>query len=130
VLTWAGLAGDTALLAALSRANLLSRVRVVFIDTLHLFPETHALLESCESKYGFKAARYAPAEAKTKAEWNKRYQSDLYMTEPERYDQARGLRAFGACLPLFWGCFARVDMMGTKKCIVEMSAGNERADAR
>ncbi len=112
VLTWAGLAGDTALLAALSRANLLSKVRVVFIDTLHLFPETHALLEACESKYGFKAARYAPAEAATKAEWNKRYQSDLYMTEPERYDQAR---AFGALLGVFCCGQADDDMMGTKK---------------
>jgi 3'-phosphoadenosine 5'-phosphosulfate sulfotransferase (PAPS reductase)/FAD synthetase len=110
VLTWAGLAGDTALLAALHRAKLLPAVRVVFIDTLHLFPETHELLKSCESKYGFKALRYAPAGADTKAEWNKRYASDLYMTDPERYDQARG--GFSARLALFWGFLRGGSVLG------------------
>jgi hypothetical protein len=89
VLTWAGLAGDCALLDGLARAGQLRAVRVLFIDTLHLFPETHALLAACESRYGFKALRYAPQGADTKAEWNKRYASDLYMTDPERYDEAR-----------------------------------------
>ena len=89
MLTWAGLAGDCALLDALSRAALLPRVRVLFIDTLHLFPETHALLDACEARYGFTALRYGPAGVASKAEWNKRYASDLYMTDPERYDQAR-----------------------------------------
>ena len=89
VLTWAGLAGDCALLDAAARAGLLGRVAVVFIDTLHLFPETAALLAESEARYGFKAKRYSAAGCATKAEWNKRHASDLYMTDPEQYDQAR-----------------------------------------
>ena len=89
VLTWAGLAGDCALLDAAARAGLLGRVTVVFIDTLHLFPETAALLEESEKRYGFAAKRYSAVGCATKAEWNKRHASDLYMTDPEQYDQVR-----------------------------------------
>ena len=93
VLTWAGLAGDCALLDAVARAGLLPRVAVVFIDTLHLFPETLTLLQASEQRYGFAAKRYSAAGCATKAEWNKKHASDLYMTDPEQYDQARwGLR--------------------------------------
>lgn len=91
VLTWAGLAGDCALLDAVARAGLLPRVAVVFIDTLHLFPETTALLEASEKRYGFAAKRYSAAGCATKAEWNKKHASDLYMTDPEQYDQVRHL---------------------------------------
>jgi phosphoadenosine phosphosulfate reductase len=94
VLTWAGLAGDCALLDAAARAGLLGRVAVVFIDTLHLFPETLALLADSEKRYGFAAKRYSAVGCATKAEWNKRHASDLYMTDPEQYDQAR--RVMGA----------------------------------
>ena len=89
VLTWAGLAGDCVLLAAASRAGLLkpgSPLAVVFIDTLHLHPETHALLAECEQAFGFTALRYTPAGCPTKAVWNATYSSDLYLTDPESYD--------------------------------------------
>lgn len=86
VLTWAGLAGDCVLLDALAGAGLLSQVPVVFIDTLHLFPETLAFLEDCEKHYGFKALRYTPAGCATKAEWNKMHSSDLFLTDGEAYD--------------------------------------------
>lgn len=63
------------------------RRQVLFIDTLHLFPETRTLLAEVEAAYGFKAVVATPVGAATKAEWNKVYSSDLYMTNPDEYDQ-------------------------------------------
>ena len=60
---------------------------MLFIDTLHLFPETRTLLAEVEAAYGFKAVVATPVGAATKAEWNKVYSSDLYMTNPDEYDQ-------------------------------------------
>ena len=40
-MTTAFIAGDMVLLDMLARQGLLSRVPIVFIDTLHLFPETY-----------------------------------------------------------------------------------------
>ena len=91
VFTFAGLASDCFLLHHLHAGGHLAAgcrhpVSVVFIDTLHLFPETTALLRTLEAAYSFTAHVYTPLNAPTKAAWNKLYSSDLYMTEPERYD--------------------------------------------
>jgi 3'-phosphoadenosine 5'-phosphosulfate sulfotransferase (PAPS reductase)/FAD synthetase len=42
------IAGDVVLLHLLHRSKLLPKVPVVFVDTLHLFPETHDFLKQCE----------------------------------------------------------------------------------
>lgn len=55
--TWAAIAGDQVILRSLADTGLLHRVPVVFIDTLHLFPETHEFLERMEKHFGFKAVR-------------------------------------------------------------------------
>jgi phosphoadenosine phosphosulfate reductase len=43
------IAGDVVLLHLLHRSQLLPKVPVVFVDTLHLFPETHDFLKQCEA---------------------------------------------------------------------------------
>ena len=55
--TWAAIAGDMVILHAMAEAGLLQKVPVIFIDTLHLFPETTELLRAVEKQYGFEAAR-------------------------------------------------------------------------
>ena len=55
--TWAAIAGDMCILHAIAEAGLLKSMPVIFVDTLHLFPETTELLHSVEKLYGFKAVR-------------------------------------------------------------------------
>lgn len=55
VLTTALIAGDQVILHILSKAGLLKEVKVLFIDTLHLFDETYGFLQQVEQHYGFKA---------------------------------------------------------------------------
>lgn len=86
IFTWAGLAGDCVLLDALAACGLLRRVPVVFVDTLHLFPETLDFLAEVEKRYGFTALRYTPLGCPTRAEWRARWGSDLFITDMERYD--------------------------------------------
>lgn len=42
------IAGDVVILHLLHRLQLLDKVKVVFVDTFHLFPETHTFLQQCE----------------------------------------------------------------------------------
>jgi hypothetical protein len=55
------IAGDVVLLHLLHRKNLLHKVPILFVDTLHLFPETHELLKTCE--VGRRARQAAAAAA-------------------------------------------------------------------
>ena len=87
VFTFAALAGDCVLLHFLAtHGHLRNGTQVVFVDTLHLFPETREFLTQMESKYGFTAVIATPEGCATKKEWNAKHSSDLYMTHPERYD--------------------------------------------
>eukprot|EP00241_Pyramimonas_parkeae_P011020 CAMPEP_0114249808 /NCGR_PEP_ID=MMETSP0058-20121206/14352_1 /TAXON_ID=36894 /ORGANISM="Pyramimonas parkeae, CCMP726" /LENGTH=258 /DNA_ID=CAMNT_0001363403 /DNA_START=215 /DNA_END=991 /DNA_ORIENTATION=- len=85
--TTALIAGDMVLLDMLHRQKMLNKIPVVFIDTLHLFPETYTFMDQVEEKYGFKAERYMALECENKADWNKKHSSDLYMTDPDEYDK-------------------------------------------
>jgi phosphoadenosine phosphosulfate reductase len=78
IFTIALIAGDVVMLDALAKADLLSKVEVIYIDTFTLFPETNAFLHEVEEIYGFKAhvfqadpaiagANQAEFEAKIKA---------------------------------------------------------------
>ena len=90
MLTWAGIAGDNVLLHAAAEAGVLGRMRVIFVDTLHLFDETLTLLEAAEKRYGFTALRALPEGCASKADWRRLYGSDLYMTGAR--PRARGRR--------------------------------------
>eukprot|EP00238_Polyblepharides_amylifera_P006123 CAMPEP_0196574296 /NCGR_PEP_ID=MMETSP1081-20130531/4046_1 /TAXON_ID=36882 /ORGANISM="Pyramimonas amylifera, Strain CCMP720" /LENGTH=292 /DNA_ID=CAMNT_0041892279 /DNA_START=277 /DNA_END=1155 /DNA_ORIENTATION=- len=86
VMTTALIAGDMVLLDIMHRQGLLQKLPVVFIDTLHLFPETDSFLQTVEKHYNFQTARYTAVDCSCKEDWNKVYASDLYLTNPGEYD--------------------------------------------
>eukprot|EP00127_Corallochytrium_limacisporum_P004286 Clim_evm231s157 gene=Clim_evmTU231s157 len=46
---------------------------VVAVDTLHLFPETHDVLNEMEEKYDFKTKLYKPVDCETQEDFNKKF---------------------------------------------------------
>ncbi|KAJ1480134.1 hypothetical protein T484DRAFT_1811762 [Baffinella frigidus] len=54
VFTTALIAGDDVILHVIHKAGLLDKIKVIFIDTMHLFPETYDFLDRVEKHYGFK----------------------------------------------------------------------------
>jgi phosphoadenosine phosphosulfate reductase len=59
-------------------------VKVVFIDTLHLFDETTAFLSQVENTYGFKALHYTPKDFKTASEYQAVHGLDLPIRDIEQ----------------------------------------------
>ena len=92
------IAGDIVILSLLASENLLERIPVIFIDTFHLFPETHELLAKLEKLYDFKAKIFKPAGFATKEEYVKKHGSDLYMTNIDEYDRICKVEPFGRSL--------------------------------
>jgi phosphoadenosine phosphosulfate reductase len=102
------IAGDAVITHLLYKYELLPKVSVLAVDTLHLFPETLDFLKSVEDAYGFKA-HISMAEgitgygAEAKAMYDKKYGADLWQTNIEEYDRLckvepfqRGLKTLGA----------------------------------
>jgi phosphoadenosine phosphosulfate reductase len=102
------IAGDAVITYLLNKANLLPKVPVLAVDTLHLFPESLEFLETVEKEYNFKA-HISMAEgitgygAEAKAMYDKVYGADLWQTNIEEYDRLckvepfqRGLKTLGA----------------------------------
>lgn len=56
--TIALIAGDVVMIDLMHKAGLLDKVKIVYIDTYTLFPETNAYLHELEEHYGFKAEIY------------------------------------------------------------------------
>ena len=52
-----------------TKAGLLSKVKIIYVDTFTLFPETNAYLHEVEEIYGFKAEVYHAAGLKDQAEF-------------------------------------------------------------
>merc|ERR1719183_748164 len=69
IFTIALIAGDVVMLDALAKAGLLSKVKIIYVDTFTLFPETNAYLHEVEEIYGFKAEVYHAAGLKDQAEF-------------------------------------------------------------
>ena len=92
------IAGDLALLSLISSENLLDKIPVIFIDTFHLFPETHELLAQLEELYNFKAKVFKPAGFANKEEYVKKHGSDLFLTDIEEYDRICKVEPFGRAL--------------------------------
>ncbi|EIE26875.1 adenine nucleotide alpha hydrolases-like protein [Coccomyxa subellipsoidea C-169] len=83
------IAGDVVILNLLHRLDYLEsgRVPIIFIDTFHLFPETHALMHRLEEKYNFKASVFQAAGFTNVAEFKKAHGSDLFIRDIEEYDR-------------------------------------------
>lgn len=94
------IAGDVVILDLLSRLGYLSsgKVRVGFIDTFHLFPETIAFLADVEARYNFKAFEYRAVGCETKADYDAKHGADLWKEDIEEYDRVCKVEPFGRML--------------------------------
>ena len=81
VFTIALIAGDVVILDALHKAGLLDKVKIIFVDTYTLFPETVAFLHEVEAHYGFKALVYHAKDIATQAEFEKTHKADFFDEE-------------------------------------------------
>jgi phosphoadenosine phosphosulfate reductase len=81
------IAGDAVILDALARAELLSRVPVVFIDTFTLFPETIQHLKEIEAHYGFVSEKYHAEDCAGAEEFHRRHGRDLWMRDTDQYNR-------------------------------------------
>lgn len=59
-------------------------VKVVFVDTLHLFPETLDFLKEVEARYGFTAEVFTPTDFKTVEQYRSVHGVDLPIRDIEK----------------------------------------------
>jgi len=84
--TTALIAGDAVILDALARADLLSKVPVVFVDTFTLFPESISHLREVETHYGFTSKIYNAVGCVDQDDYYKQYGRDYWMKDIDQYD--------------------------------------------
>lgn len=84
--TTALIAGDAVILDALAKADLLSKVPVVFVDTFTLFPESISHLREVEKHYGFESKVYNAVDCKDQEEYYEKYGRDYWMKDIDAYD--------------------------------------------
>lgn len=126
------IAGDVVILDLLSKLNYLKngRVKVIFIDTFHLFPETYSFLEVMEERYGFKSHFFHAADVNNKNEYAAKYGSDLFITDIDEYDRICKVEPFNRSLDTL-----KVDAMingrrrdhGAERAHLEVVEGGARA---
>jgi len=87
VFTTALIAGDDVLLDLIHKAELMDKIKIIFIDTFHLFPETHTFLDDVEKHYGFKAATYKADGCDNVEDFHNKYSDDLFLEDVEEYDK-------------------------------------------
>ena len=90
------IAGDVVILHLLHELGYLKtgEVKVVLIDTLHLFPETLDFFREKELAYGFKGVVYMPEGCTSKADFDKSYGYDLWKKDIELYDKVAKVEPF------------------------------------
>lgn len=76
-------------------AALVPAVKVVFIDTLHLFPETTDFLREVEGRYSFKALVFTPKDFPTVQEYQAEHGVDLPIRDIE---ECAACAACAACV--------------------------------
>jgi phosphoadenosine phosphosulfate reductase len=86
------IAGDVVIIDALHKAGLLSKVKIIAIDTYTLFPETMAFLREIEAHYGFKASVYHAKGIDSQADFDAKYRSQFFKEDGtfvniEQYDE-------------------------------------------
>lgn len=70
----------------LSKYGLLSRLPVVFIDTLYHFPETYQLIEEVKSAYPeMNLVIYKPKGCETKEDFEKKFGTELWERQPSKF---------------------------------------------
>lgn len=94
------IAGDVVIIDILSRLGYLEsgQVKVGFIDTFHLFPETLTFLDEVEARYNFRAHRFQAVGCANKAEYDAKYGADLWKEDIEEYDRVCKVEPFGRML--------------------------------
>lgn len=94
------IAGDVVILDLLNKLGVLTdgRVKIIFIDTFHLFPETYDFLHSLEKRYGFKAHVFHAAGVNGKEEYSEKYGTDLFIRDIEEYDRICKVEPFDRSL--------------------------------
>jgi len=99
--------GDCVITHLLDRLGYLKsgKVKIMVVDTFHLFPETLDFLRELENHYGFKSEVFCAAGTQNKAEYDKKYGADLWKVDIEQYDKVckvepfqRGLKTLKADL--------------------------------
>ncbi|KAL3680759.1 hypothetical protein R1sor_023715 [Riccia sorocarpa] len=92
--------GDVVILDLLHRVGALSdqKVKIIFIDTLHLFPETLEFLAEVEKRYEFKAHRFQAQGISNKEEYDAKYGSDLFIRDIDEYDRICKVEPFDRAL--------------------------------
>lgn len=81
IFTIALIAGDVVILDALHKAGVLDKVKIIFIDTYTLFPETTAFLHEVEKHYGFKALVYHAKDIATQKLFEETRKADFFDEE-------------------------------------------------
>lgn len=90
------IAGDVVILHLLDKAGLLKsgKVKVMFVDTFHLFEETIAFLGQKEEELGFKAIQFKAEGCDTKEEYDTKYGANLWKENIEEYDRVCKVEPF------------------------------------
>merc|ERR1719453_1007740 len=63
------------------------KVKVMVVDTFHLFDSTMPFLDSLEKKYNFKAEIFGPADCEDKDVYLKKFGDKLWVADVEQYDK-------------------------------------------
>jgi len=90
------IAGDIAIMHLIDKLGYLSsgKVKVLVVDTFHLFPETMEFLKEKEEYYGFKAEVFCAEGCTTKADYDAKYGADLWKENIEEYDRVAKVEPF------------------------------------
>merc|ERR1719453_1600693 len=70
------------------------KVKVMVVDTFHLFDSTMPFLDSLEKKYNFKAEIFGPADCEDKDVYLKKYGDKLWVADVEQYDKVCKVEPF------------------------------------
>jgi len=104
------IAGDVVILDLLAKRGYIQsgKVRVAFIDTFHLFPETVEFMAQKEAEYGFEALRFKAVGCDTKDDYDRVYGADLWKENIEEYDRVAKVEPFQRALK-DTGCTAMIN---------------------
>ena len=92
------IAGDVVITHLLDRMGYLKdgKVKIMVVDTFHLFPETMEFLRDIEEHYGFKAEVFCAEGVSVgdKDGYDKKYGADLWREDIEQYDKVCKVEPF------------------------------------
>jgi len=90
------IAGDCVITHLLHRLGYLEsgKVKIMVVDTFHLFPETMTFLSELERHYKFKADVFQAVGCADKAEYDKKFGADLWKIDIEQYDKVCKVEPF------------------------------------